>query len=171
MSRPRRHFTIWIALAVVSAAALPVRADDIRVTVVAVLASDRHKNIDPKLAGLANEVRQRDSGLTGFKLERTTSKVVALNQKEAFPLVTDVTADVTILSRDEKEKKIRLTVKAPYAGEITYTTVYDKYFPVLTRYQTDKDKERLILAIMVKPEPAKEKDKDKKSPEPGKESP
>ena len=46
--------------------------------------------------------------------------------------------------------RVRLAVKAPLAGEITYTTCCSKFFPIMTRYLT-KDNERLIIAIMVKP--------------------
>lgn len=125
--------------------------EDVRITVVAVLASDRHTTIDKKLNALAVEVRKSDPSLTGYRIERTTSKPVKFNQKETFALVGDLTAEVTVQSRDEKDNKIKLTIKSPHVGEIGYTTVQDKYFPILTRYQTDKDKERLILAVMVTP--------------------
>jgi len=65
-----------------------------------------------------------------------------------------------VLAREDKEKdkdkKIRMNVKAQHAGEITYSTIPDKFFPILTRYQTDKDKDRLIYAVMVKLIPAKD---------------
>lgn len=141
-----------------------VRADDVRVTVVAILASDRHQTIDPKLKAIAEEVRKRDQSfqsMTGWKIERTTAKTLLLEKKESFPLINDVAAEITVLSKDDKEKKIKVMVKCPHCGEVTYSTVADKYFPIMTRYQTDPNKERLIFAVMVKPIPPKEKEKDK----------
>jgi hypothetical protein len=35
-------------------------------------------------------------------------------------------------------------------GEITYSTICGKCFPIVTRFQT-KDRERLIVAVMVRP--------------------
>ncbi|MBX7106298.1 MAG: hypothetical protein K1X57_19630 [Gemmataceae bacterium] len=148
----------WLVATLVFSFLMSVaRAEDYRVTVVAVLASDRHKTIDPKLAQLAEEVRKRDQTLTGFKIERTTVETIPLGQKKSFPLVADVSADVTVVSYDPKERKIKVTAKAPHAGEITYTTVPDKFFPILTRYQTEKDKDHLIYALAIKPVPSKDK--------------
>jgi len=155
--------TIVCAIALAAAAAGPARAEDAGVYVVTVLASDRHKNVDPRVAGIAEEVKKKDPSLTGFRVEKAAKLEVPLNQKKAFDLVGDVKAEVTVLSRDDKDNKARLTVKCPHFGEVTYTTVMDKYFPVLTRYQTEKDKERLIFAVMVKPLAAKDKEK---APEP-----
>jgi hypothetical protein len=147
-----------VALLLVAFAA-PLRADDFEVTVVAILASDRHKEIDPKIKPLAEEIRKKDQSLTGWKIARQSRETLQLNQKHSFKLVDDINADVTVLAREdkdkEKDKRIRVNVKAPHAGEVTYSTVPDKFFPVLTRYQTDKDKERLVYAVMVKVLPAK----------------
>jgi len=141
-----------------------IHAQDVKVSVVAILVSDRHKTIDPKLASIADEVRKRDpsfQNMTGWKIERTTSKNLSLDKKESFPLVGDVAAEITIQSKEDKDKKTKVTVKCPHCGEVTYSTVSDKYFPVVTRYQTDQNKERLIFAVMVKPLPPKDSDKEK----------
>jgi hypothetical protein len=148
-----------------------VRAEDVKVTVVAILASDRHKTIDSKLTAIADEVRKRDQSLqsmTGWKIERTTVKSLSLDKKESFPLVGDVSAEITVLSKDDKDKKTKVLIKCPHFGEVTYSTVSDKFFPAVTRYQTEPNKERLIFAVMVKPLPPKDKDKEKdkqKAPE------
>lgn len=143
------------------AVASPARAEDYKITVVAILASDRHKDVNPKLVQIADEIRKRDQSLTGWKIERTTAKTIKLNQKESFPLYGDINADVTVLAGEDKDKSFRLNVKAPHAGEVTYTNKADKFFPIMTRYQTEKDKERLIFAVMVKPVPSKDGEKDK----------
>jgi hypothetical protein len=129
----------------------PAANDAIRVTIVAITASDKHNTVDPRLKNLAHEVRkQHDQALTGYKLGETVSKPVAVGQKENFKLVDDASADITVLQKDDTNNRIRLAVKAPLVGEITYSTCYDKFFPIITRYQTRSDRERLIVAIMVR---------------------
>jgi hypothetical protein len=129
----------------------PAANDAIRVTIVAITASDKHNNVDPRLKNLAHEVRkQHDQALTGYKLGETVSKPVAVGQKENFKLVDDQSADITLLQKDDTNQRIRLAVKAPLVGEITYSTCYDKFFPIITRYKTLTDRERLIVAIMVR---------------------
>lgn len=154
-----RFSIVFFAALYLLAATSPARAEDYEITVVAILASDRHKSIDEKLKPLADEIRKKDQSLTGWKIARTSRETVQLNHKQSFKLVDDIAADVTVLARDDKEKdkdkKVRLNVRAPHAGEITYSTVPDKFFPILTRYQTDKDKERLVYAVMVKILPPK----------------
>src|SRR5262245_14660193 len=122
-----------------------VSGQDARVTVISILASDRHKNIDERLKGLAEEIRKREPNLTGWRGGETSQKSMTLNQKENFHLIADVNSEITILARDDKDKKVKLTVKSPHSGEVTYTTVPDKFFPIVTRYQTEKEKERLVF--------------------------
>src|SRR3954447_22025135 len=63
-----------IALAALWTAGAAARAEEpVKVTVVAVLASDKHTRIDPKLQDLAREVQKKDPTLTGFKVGRVTS--------------------------------------------------------------------------------------------------
>lgn len=128
------------------------RAEERNVTVVAVLATDRNKNIDPKVQGIAEEVQKLEPSLTGFRLARTTSKALPLGKRDTFPLVDNEVLVVLLQPAEGKEgqDRIRLTVKAPLAGEIAYSCCSSKFFPILTRYIT-KDNERLIVAIMVKP--------------------
>lgn len=129
----------------------PAANDAIRVTIVAITASDKHNNVDPRLKSLAHEVRkQHDQALTGYKLGETVSKPVAVGQKENFKLVDEQSADITVLQKDDTSQRIRLAVKAPLVGEITYSTCYDKFFPIITRYRTNANQERLIVAIMVR---------------------
>jgi hypothetical protein len=162
---------IAFGLATILATGTASRADDVEVSVVTILASDRHTTIDPRLRAIAQQIQQTDKQLTGYKVRGTASETVALGHKKSFPLVGDVALEVTPQTRDEKDKRIRLTVKCPHWGEATYTTVPEKFFPMLTRYQhvTEGDKERLIVAVMVRPAPPKDKDKAKdKSADPPK---
>lgn len=130
-------------------------AEERNVTVVAVLATDQNAVIDPKVQGIAEEVKKLEPGLTGFRLVRTTNKPVGVGRKESFPLVDAEMLAVQLLQIEppkekDKDERVRLAVKAPLTGEITYTTCCSKYFPILTRYLT-KENERLIVAVMVKP--------------------
>jgi len=140
----------------------PDRGDNIRVTIVPILASDKHRDVDPKLKEIAKEVQKRDAALTGFRLAPARAKPVAVGQKENFALVDDASADVTVLQKDDTQQRIRLAVKAPQVGEITYSTCYDKYFPILTRIAT-KDGQRLVLAIMVRQAGKDHRDKEPKT--------
>ena len=152
--RPRFR-PVFLAAAVLPLAAAVARADEpVRVTVVAVLASARHAEVDPKLKDLAREVQKRDPTLTGFRLGRMTCLPLTANKKETYPLVDEATAEVTLLEREKPGQRTRLTIKAPDVGEITYETCCGKFFPICTRCVTDKQ-ENVIMAVMVKPCPKK----------------
>lgn len=125
-------------------------ADDVRVTVVAIAASDRNTNVDPKLAEVAREVKKHDSSLSGFRIANTAVKEFNVGQKQSFPLADDAKVDITITAKDDSKQRVKLAVKAPAVGEIVYQTGYDKFFPIVTRQLTTAG-ERLIVAIMVKP--------------------
>jgi hypothetical protein len=133
-------------------AAPSVRAEERNVTVIAVMATDRNKHVDPRVQGIAEEVQKLEPGLTGFRVARTTSKAVTFGKRDTFPLVDNEVLGVLLQQAEGKDgqDRARLTVKAPLAGDITYSCCSGKFFPILTRYLT-KDNERLIVAIMVKP--------------------
>lgn len=131
-------------------------AEDARVTIVTILASSNHQEIDPKLQQIAAEVRKHEPSLSGFKLHNSQFKSVNVGQKEKFDLVNDQSADVTVVEKNESKKRVTLSVKPPTVGEIKYSISYDKFFPIVTRYLTQN--ERLIIAIMVQPPKDKEKD-------------
>ena len=131
-------------------AAPTVRAADeeVRVTLVAILATDRDHVVDAKLKEIADEVRKKHPGLTGFRLGPMTCKAVVLGKREVFELVEGQLASVLVLHAADKNDMVCLKVKVPLWAEFTYSTVCGKFFPIMTRYQT-KDKERLIIAICV----------------------
>src|SRR5205823_361780 len=148
--RTQRFFLAGIAGLFLLATGPGVRGDDARVTVLTILASSNHQDVHPKLQQIATEVRKHEQALTGFKLINSQFKDVNVGQKEKFDLVNEVSADVTVLAKDEaKQKPVRLTIKPPTVGEISYSTCYDKFFPIVTRYVSAN--ERLIIAIMVQP--------------------
>ena len=158
MSRIRALIAAIVALCLVAGTAPTVRAEDARVTIVTILASTTHQEINDKLKNLAAEVKKHDPSLTGFKLHDTAIKALNVGQKESFNLIADASADVTVLEKYEAKQRVKLLVKPPLVGEITYTIGYNKFFPIVTRFMSGND--RLIIAIMVQPPKDKDKDKD-----------
>jgi hypothetical protein len=120
----------------------------VRVTVVAILATDKDDKIDPKLKGIARVVKKSEPQLSGFRVVRNTQVSIPPGGQHKFPLVDRETAEVTVQQGTEADNKVVLRVKAPQMGEIVYTTACGKFLPIVTRYQT-KDNDRLIVAIMV----------------------
>jgi hypothetical protein len=140
----------------VAAAALPgsAIAQDVRVTVLTIMANDRNEVVDPKLKDVAREIRKQEPSLTGYRLGNTTCKKINVGQKEAIQLFGDedkkgYSADVKLLAKDDTNKKVVIEFKPPTVGAITIGITYEKYFPIITRAVVDG--ERLIIAIMVKP--------------------
>jgi hypothetical protein len=136
-------------LATPAPAAPPPAEEDVAVTVVAILATDRNQSVEESLQELAREVQKWHSNLTGFRVERTTTRSIKPGGKDTFPLVEEATVSVEVGPRD-KAGRVKLTIRPPEAGEITYSCQCGRYFPVVTRYET-KGKDRLIVAVMVKP--------------------
>src|SRR5262245_34878811 len=156
MSRTRTVLTAILAIVLIGADRSATRADDAKVTIVTILASASHQEIDPKLQQIAAEVKKHEQSLTGFKIHNSQFKSLNVGQKEKFDLINDQSADVTVISKMDEKKRINLAVKPPTVGEITYSICYDKFFPIVTRYVNAN--ERLIIAIMVQ----QPKDKDGK---------
>jgi hypothetical protein len=141
-------FLLFVAQLLVPATA---KAQDVRVTVVTILATDKNTNTDPKLKDLAHDVKTREPSLTGFRIGKTSHRDISIGQKEAIKLFDDkdYSADVKLIAKDDSNKRVELEIKPPTVGAITYKTAYDKYFPIVTRAVVDG--ERLIIAVMVKP--------------------
>jgi hypothetical protein len=149
----------WFAVVVLLlAATTDSRAEDIRVTVVAILASTENTKIDPQLKCIAEKVQEREPTLKGFRVAEMTNRAVAVGKEDTFKLVEDQTVVVVVKQGEDKDnKKVGLEVKPPLLGKITYVTCCGKYFPIVTRYLTKDKKERLIIAIKVEPCPAGKK--------------
>jgi len=128
------------------------RADEsnIKVTVVAILASTTDKKIDKELKELAQEMRKKDPTLIGFMVERSSSQSMKVGEKATFTLLDKKSVEVELREKNPKTNRVSLTITPPTLGEIAYTTCCEKYFPVCTGYQT-KDGRKLIVAVMVSP--------------------
>jgi hypothetical protein len=123
---------------------------EVRVSVVAILASETNTQIDPRLKNVAAEVRKKYPQLKGFRLGQMTCKEVAVNAADSFALVADQQATVTLLKPADKDNKVQLKVSPPTLGDITLTMDCGKFFPIMTQYQT-ANKESLIIAVRVQP--------------------
>jgi hypothetical protein len=123
---------------------------NIKVSVVAILATEDNNKIDKRLTDVANEVRKVHPQLTGFRLAKMTCKSLPVGGAETFELVADQIAAITVTRTADKNNKVTLKVRPPTLGEITYTTTCGKFFPIVTRYQTAK-RESLIIAVRVQP--------------------
>lgn len=153
---------VWLVLALavgLLALPTPIRAGDeeVRVSVVVILASDKDATVDPRLECVAREVKKqrKDLNLVGFRLGTLNCKSIKVGHREEFPLVEGKSATVAVQHGTNADGRVRLRIKAPGVGEITYTTACGKYFPIVSGYKTTKG-ERLIVAVSVKPCPCPE---------------
>jgi len=128
----------------------PEEPKRVKVTVVTILASDKGDEVDARLKGIAAEVRKMNPQLKAFKLVSMASKSLAVDEKAAFPLVDEQSAQVVIRHSADPNNRVSLGVTPPKQGEIAYRAVCGKFLPIVTRYQTE-GKERLILAVRVQP--------------------
>src|SRR5262245_53984052 len=117
--RPLRLFGL-AALGLVVFAASPVRAEDVRVTVIAILAStDKDAPVDKELEAVAALIRQKNPQFTGFRLGKMHCKPIAVGKEDTFPLIDDEVATVSIVQGKDMKDRIQLKVKPPQLSEIT----------------------------------------------------
>jgi hypothetical protein len=142
-----------LAAAIIMLAALApaAKADDdkIKVTVVAILVSSQHTEIDKRLKDLAPELRKKDSSWTGFEVERSSAASMKIGETQSFELVDDCKTTITVKGRNENGG-VSLAVKGPTIDDFAYSCCCSKFLSVVTHYDT-KSKKRLVFAIMVEP--------------------
>jgi hypothetical protein len=148
---------ICVAVVALYGALAPLRAAEpckqpapTRLTVVVILASSTHKEVNPKLATLATEVQKVHEDLTGFKLESVLQKSLAPGESHTFELIDKQVLKVTIDKPKDKNGRVGLTVTPPGLDEVSYACTCDKFFPLVTPHKT-KAGDQLILAILAKP--------------------
>jgi hypothetical protein len=125
-------------------------ADKIKVTFVVILAKEEGGEIDPRLVQIAEEVQKRDPQLKSFKVQSITVRKLAEDEKSAFNLVEQKSADIVIKQRADEDNKVVISITPPDQGEIVLGAACGKYLPYVMRHQT-KNRERLILALRVDP--------------------
>ncbi len=153
------RFTL-LSSAILSIACSCVKADPppaketIEVQVLAILVSEHHKNVHPKLVEFAALVQAKEPKLTGFKLEQTTVlKSLQLGQSEKVPLVGKEIVEVTVNKERNEKGRIMLTITPPGLNQITYECACNKFFSMATQHYVGKGKDRqqLFIAIMASP--------------------
>jgi hypothetical protein len=122
----------------------------VRVCVVVILATENDKKVDKQLEHIAREVRKMQPKLTGFHFQNVSCKSLPIGSKDTFELLDDQAADVTVQRGADKDDKIRLKVRPPLMGEITYSTACGKFLPIVTPYR-NKSNDLLIIAVRVQP--------------------
>ena len=149
----RYVFAAALSLVVASAGACPPADEKVKVHVLAILASEHHTKVDPRLTEFARHVRKKDKSLTGFNLDRTTEDRLKLGESKEFPLVGTETVEVMVNPNKTDAGRIVLTITPPKMGPITYECECNVFFPIATHHHVGKgkDEQRLFIAVMAKP--------------------
>ena len=141
-----------------------VRAEEtVKITVIAILASENHKEVDKRLSSFASEVQKKNPSLTGFRVAQSTTSTLKLGVTQTIPLADGQSVDVTANASQTEKGTITITIKPPKISQITYNCVCERYFSMATQHFT-KDKEQLFFAVTGKPCAGPEKDKEKSLP-------
>jgi|SRR5262245_11637429 len=160
------HISRVHALAAVAAILLGAavsHAENVRVTVVAVLASDKHKEVNERLKEFAEKMQEKDPKLTGFKLEQVSCESIAPGKSATLKLIGKETVEVSVNEKTDADGRVLLTVKRADVGEVTYACCCGKFVPFITNYYTAKpNSERLLFAVMAKPCQKSKKDPPKR---------
>jgi hypothetical protein len=141
---------VLLAMAGSLVVASAARAENIQVSVVAILATARNKHVDEHIKCVAEAVRKQEPSWTGFQEVRTTRKSLPVGEQAAFPLVDDRVVHVRVDSGCTKDNWVGLTLQGTGLGELTYSVRCGRCVPIRTPYYT-KDRDRLFLAVTVKP--------------------
>ena len=153
MIRPTLLASVVVLIAYSCVEADPPATEKIDVQVLAILVSENHKEVHPKLVAFAKLVQVKEPNLTGFKLELTTADPLELGKTKSFPLVDQKAVEVTV-NKDRNEKgRIMLTITPPGLNQITYECACNKFFSMATQHYVGKGKDRqqLFIAIMASP--------------------
>jgi hypothetical protein len=146
-------FGVIAAAGILAVAASGARADDdkdsVKVTVVAVLASSQHTDIDKRLKDLAPELKKKDPSWTGFEVERSCAESMKIGEPKTFTLTDDFKVTLTLTGRTEKGGA-KMDVAASTIEGFSYSCCCSKYFPFDAHFDT-KSKKRLVVAVMVEP--------------------
>jgi hypothetical protein len=131
-------------------AAVAADGDNVRVSVVAVLATDKNDKVDPKIDCIAKEAQKHDPKLTGFRIAHMTTKPLTIGGKDDFELCAEQCLHVVVEKKGDEEGRFQMRITPPQMGDITYTTTCGKFFPVMTPYR-NKAGELLIIGVRIQP--------------------
>src|SRR5262245_61943419 len=96
------------ALAVCLLTAAVGSADNVRVTVIAILASDKHKEVNERLKDIAEKIQEKDPKLTGFKLEQVSCESIAPGKSAKLKLIDKETVEVLVNEKTDADGRVLL---------------------------------------------------------------
>ena len=141
---------LFVALALAAghcAAADPEKG--VKVTVAVILANADGK-VNDKLKCVATEVQKMHPKLTGFHLGNTTTLPIPLGGSEKFKLIDGQEASIKVKRCKDCPGRFCLEIQSKaLVGEMAYTSVCGKYFPLVTDYKTKDRGDQLIIAFKV----------------------
>lgn len=140
----------WLVVLAWLVAAEAPAAEDLRVSVVVIVASETDEKVDPKLECIAREVKRANKNLKGFRLVHMVCKSIPPKVQETFLLIDKQEVGITVNKGADRKNRVQVRVAPPLLGEITYITPCGKFLPIVTRYRPRQD-ELLIFAIRVQP--------------------
>ncbi len=107
----------------------------VQITVVVILASDRCKCIDPRLAEIACELQKAHPKLTGFTVVSMTKMSLPADGKGKFVCIEDTCVEVVVRKCVDANNKVCLQVTAPLQDKVVYDTICGKFCLIMTRYK------------------------------------
>jgi hypothetical protein len=123
--------------------------EGVKVTVAVILANGDGK-VNDKLKCVAAEVQKMHPKLTGFHLGTTTTQSIPLGGSEKFKLADGQEATIKVKRCKENPGRFCLEIQSKtLVGEMAYTSVCGKYFPLVTDYKTKDKGDQLIIAFKV----------------------
>jgi hypothetical protein len=139
-----------LAVGLVLAGSAVAAAEEVRVCVIAIIATERNKEVDPKLTCIAEQVQKTHPKLTGFSFKELGCKSMAVGERKEFKLPGNEVAAVTVLEPTGKDKPYRIRLEPPQMKPITYETCCTKFLAIRTPVRT-KDNDLLLIAVRVTP--------------------
>ena len=124
--------------------------EEVKVCIIAVLATCHNDTIDDRVACIAREVNKTYPKLTGFQVHKMMCRTVTVGSRVSFDVIDDQTVGVTVERGVDPDHPMLMKIEAPSLGPITYETCCGKFLPVVTRYRTS-DNQLLIIAARVQP--------------------
>jgi hypothetical protein len=149
-SSPRLWLLSLVVALCTASIARACPGEEVHVTVVSILATEKDEKVDKKLTELAKKIKERRPELKGFKIDTQCCETIAVDKPTKFHFVEQQQAVVTVRRAADENNQVRLKVELPCIGKICYTSCCGKFFPMMTCYKTAKG-ECLIIAVMVKP--------------------
>jgi len=124
--------------------------EEVKVTVVSILATEKNDKIDKKLTDLAKAIQKMRPNLKGFQIDKQCRESLIVGKAHDFEFVDKQKVVVTVRQGANADNQVRLKVKFQCGAEMCYKTCCGKFLPICTCYKT-KNGDCLLIAVMVQP--------------------